>query len=142
MVGPGHVSQRPIVALATLDEGTGAAFCACGDRALAGGVPVSSLARREGTSWSAVGASPDGVNALAVFDAGPGPRLYAAVSSSGGLYGWDGASWELLAALGDPITPGSTRWYQTYCTYCRDPNVCPAPSGDGFNVNSGLRIVW
>jgi plastocyanin len=45
------------------------------------------------------------------------------------------------AALGDPIAPGSTRWYQTYY---RDANLafCPTPTGSSFNITNGLAIVW
>jgi hypothetical protein len=45
------------------------------------------------------------------------------------------------AALGDPIAPGSTRYYQTYY---RDPNLafCPSPQGDAWNVTNGVRVVW
>jgi hypothetical protein len=45
------------------------------------------------------------------------------------------------AALGDPIAPGSTRYYQTYY---RDPSptFCPAPTGNTFNATNGLVIVW
>jgi hypothetical protein len=42
------------------------------------------------------------------------------------------------AALGDPIAPGSTRYYQAYY---RDPigSFCPPQT---FNVSSGTAIVW
>jgi hypothetical protein len=45
------------------------------------------------------------------------------------------------ASLGDPIAPGSTRWYQVYY---RDPDLsfCPSPGGDSFNISSGQVIVW
>jgi len=45
------------------------------------------------------------------------------------------------AALGDPIAPGSTRYYQSWY---RDPNAtfCPAPQGSTFNVTSGFQITW
>ncbi len=45
------------------------------------------------------------------------------------------------AALGDPIAPGTTRYYQTYY---RDPNssFCPNPPGNTWNVSSGLSILW
>ena len=45
------------------------------------------------------------------------------------------------AALGDPIAPGSTRYYQTYY---RDPNLsfCAAPAGNSWNVSSAMRIQW
>jgi hypothetical protein len=44
------------------------------------------------------------------------------------------------AALGDPISPGQTRSYQTYY---RDPvlGFCPAP-GDSWNVSNAVRIAW
>jgi hypothetical protein len=45
------------------------------------------------------------------------------------------------AALGDPINPGDTRYYQVYY---RDPNLsfCPAPTGNSWNVSSGIAISW
>ena len=45
------------------------------------------------------------------------------------------------ANLGDPIAPGSTRWYQVYY---RDPALtfCPNPPGNSWNASSGYRIVW
>ena len=43
--------------------------------------------------------------------------------------------------LGDPIAAGSTRFYQAYY---RDANAsfCPAPTGNTFNISSGLSILW
>ena len=45
------------------------------------------------------------------------------------------------ANLGDPIAPGSTRYYQVYY---RDPNLgfCPSPPGNSWNVSSGYQILW
>lgn len=45
------------------------------------------------------------------------------------------------AAAGDPIAPGSTRYYQTYY---RDPApaFCAAPVGNTFNITNGLFITW
>jgi hypothetical protein len=45
------------------------------------------------------------------------------------------------AALGDPIAPGSTRYYQAYY---RDPvlSFCASPPGDSWNVSSGIIVVW
>jgi hypothetical protein len=45
------------------------------------------------------------------------------------------------AALGSPIAPGATRYYQTYY---RDPNLayCPAPQGDSWNVTNGVVVSW
>jgi hypothetical protein len=45
------------------------------------------------------------------------------------------------AAMGDPIVPGTTRFYQVYYRDS-DPNFCPAPTGGRFNVTNGVRIVW
>jgi DNA-binding beta-propeller fold protein YncE len=45
------------------------------------------------------------------------------------------------AALGDPIAPGSIRYYQVYH---RDPApaFCPTPTGGTFNVTNAYRITW
>ena len=45
------------------------------------------------------------------------------------------------ASLGDPISPGSTRYYQVYY---RDPDpvFCPTPPGGSFNISNGLRVIW
>jgi hypothetical protein len=45
------------------------------------------------------------------------------------------------AQLGDVLTPGSTRYYQTYY---RDPNLafCPQPVGDSWNVSNGVKVTW
>jgi hypothetical protein len=45
------------------------------------------------------------------------------------------------ASLGDPIAPGSMRWYQVYY---RDPLAfaCPLPGGATFNTSSGRTILW
>ena len=76
--------------------------------------------------------------------AGSLKRLYAKNAVGGGV-GAPGPGDPPIsarsAALGDPIAPGSTRYYQVYY---RDPNqgFCPAPAGDTFNVGNGLAIVW
>jgi hypothetical protein len=45
------------------------------------------------------------------------------------------------AALGNLITAGATRHYQTYY---RDPvlGFCPNPPGNGWNISSGLMLTW
>jgi len=45
------------------------------------------------------------------------------------------------AALGDPISAGSQRFYQVYY---RDPDAafCPTPVGNGWNVTSGAIVNW
>jgi hypothetical protein len=48
---------------------------------------------------------------------------------------------ERSATLGDPIAAGSSRYYQTYYRDS-DPNYCPPPFGDSWNLTNGLRIIW
>ncbi len=45
------------------------------------------------------------------------------------------------AAVGDVITPGTTRYYQTYY---RDPvsSFCPSPAGNTFNISSATVQDW
>ena len=45
------------------------------------------------------------------------------------------------AMLGDPLSPGMTRYYQTYY---RDPNpaFCSSPAGGTFNATGGAAITW
>jgi hypothetical protein len=45
------------------------------------------------------------------------------------------------AALGTPIAPGASRYYQTYY---RDPNLafCPDPPGNSWNVTNGVAVTW
>jgi hypothetical protein len=45
------------------------------------------------------------------------------------------------AALGDPIASGSMRYYQVMYRD-RQASFCPTPSGNAWNVSSGLRIQW
>jgi hypothetical protein len=71
-------------------------------------------------------------------------RLYVEVASSGTTQAPGAGEPSITsrsAALGDPIAPGSTRYYQVYY---RDPSAtfCPSPMGDTFNVGNGLRVAW
>ena len=45
------------------------------------------------------------------------------------------------AALGDALSNGATRYYQTYY---RDPQLgfCPGPAGGSWNISSGVSVVW
>ena len=106
-----------VYALAVFDDGNGPALYAGGYFTSAGGVPVSSIARWDGSTWSGLGSgvatsslSPGFVHALAVFDDGNGPALYAggAFSSAGGvpvssIARWDGSTW---TALGSGVDGG------------------------------------
>jgi hypothetical protein len=71
-------------------------------------------------------------------------RLYTHNASGGVVSAPTGADASITtrsAALGDTIAPGSTRYYQTYY---RDPalSFCPTPTGDAWNVSSGIVIHW
>ena len=45
------------------------------------------------------------------------------------------------ASLGDPIAPGSMRYYQTYYADA-STSFCPSPVGGGWNVTNAVRITW
>jgi hypothetical protein len=71
-------------------------------------------------------------------------RLYVKNASSGTVIAPSPGDLSVSAqsaALGAPITPGSTRYYQVYY---RDPNLafCPPPAGNSFNVGNGMRVKW
>jgi hypothetical protein len=70
-------------------------------------------------------------------------RLYAKQAAAGSITAPQGADLHVhaqSAALGDPITPGSHRYYGVYY---RDPNVlggCPGSST--FNITQQLDVLW
>lgn len=45
------------------------------------------------------------------------------------------------AALGDPLAPGSLRYYQAWYRD-PDPEFCPPPAGSTWNASNGVRLVW
>jgi len=71
-------------------------------------------------------------------------RLYLKNASNGVVLAPEGLEPSISArsaALGDPIAPGSVRYYQVYY---RDPVLafCPAPTGNSWNVTSGVSVSW
>jgi len=99
------LSSIAVQALAVFDDGTGPALYAGGHFGFAGGVPTSGIARWDGTTWSALGS--EGVQgaifALASFDDGTGPALYAGGAfprvdgvSVNHVAKWNGSSWSPL----------------------------------------------
>jgi hypothetical protein len=71
-------------------------------------------------------------------------RLYTRTAVNGRIHvpgAGDPSITARSAALGDPIAPGSERFYQVLY---RDPNssFCPPPQGGSFNATNGLRVVW
>ncbi len=102
----GGGTNGAVHALTEFDDGSGPALYAGGDFTSAGGVPASHIAKWNGTSWSALGSGVSGisVSALAQFDDGSGPAVYAGgdFTSAGGVAAgnyiarWDGTSWSAL----------------------------------------------
>jgi hypothetical protein len=45
------------------------------------------------------------------------------------------------AALGDVIPAGETRFYQAYYRD-PDPNYCPSPTGDTWNIGNAMSVAW
>ena len=84
-------TDAAVTAFAVFDDGSGSALYAGGGFTTIGGVPARGVARWNGTTWSAAGASSYAVHAFAIHDDGGGPALYAGAGSS--VWGWDGAAW-------------------------------------------------
>jgi hypothetical protein len=103
----------PVCALEVHDDGTGPALYVGGFFETAGGVPVTNIARWDGSSWSAVGDGLPGGDApstcavwdMVTFDDGGGNALYAGGSFrfdpevERGVARWDGIAWSPLPDL-------------------------------------------
>ena len=90
--------SAPVDALAVFDDGSGAVLHVGGEFTSAGGAPAQHVARWDGSAWSphAVGMAATRVLALAAFDPGTGPSLYA-----GGRLDfarWDGMRWSAVGS--------------------------------------------
>jgi trimeric autotransporter adhesin len=102
-------------ALAVFDDGSGPALYVGGQFQIAGVPGTNHIARWNGTNWSPLATGMQyglytAVNALAVFDEGAGPRLFAGgdFTNAGGvsvhrIARWDGTAW---SALGNGMTGG------------------------------------
>ncbi len=109
-------------ALTLFDAGDGLRLYAAGAFTHAGGVPADRIARWDGSVWSALPGGGfewrnDEVLALAVYDGGAGPELYAAgnLSRASGLVvdyiaRWDGAQWSKVGSG----TTGTVNALQVY----------------------------
>jgi hypothetical protein len=95
-----------VQALAVFDDGTGPALYAGGHFTSAGGNVVNNIAKWNGSTWSPLGTGTSGtfadnrVFALAVYDDGSGPALYAGgnFTAAGGVTSpfiakWNGSTW-------------------------------------------------
>jgi hypothetical protein len=156
-VGPGLTSHDGLSAissvrsLAVFDDGSGPALYAGGEFDRAGTLAVNHIARWNGTSWSALGAgmgdalgsSFPSVNALAVFDDGSGPGLYAAgeFASAGGqpanrIARWNGSAW---SPLGSGI---GVLGYGVYALASYDDGTGPGLFAAGsFTTAGGLPAI-
>ena len=99
-----------VSAMTVFDDGSGAALYVGGSFTNAGGVAVSNIAKWDGSSWYVLGTGITGgtVKALAVYDDGSGPALYAGgtFTSAGGapainVAKWNGLTWSALG--GGPL---------------------------------------
>ena len=111
-VGGGVTGVDGVYALVVHDDGAGDALYVAGSFTHAGGVPANNVAKWDGTQWSALGSGFRGgfphtiVYALAVFDDGTGPAVFAGGRFIASLhtltYGvgkWNGTSWESTNSL-------------------------------------------
>jgi hypothetical protein len=143
-LGTGMDSE--VVALSVFDDGSGAALCAGGSFGSAGGVTAKAIAKWNGASWSALGTGmsiafggfgvPASVQALASWDSGSGPALYAGgdFMSAGGtaanrIARWQGASWSALGG------GGVSDLVDTFATY--DDGSGPALYAAGSFTSAG-----
>jgi hypothetical protein len=121
LVGPSGVGvDNSVREMTVFDDGSGPALYIAGYFTTAGGVTVNHIARWDDSGWSALaGTSGVGVNAfveaLAVFDDGSGPALYAGggFGAAGGVITnpvakWNGNAWSALAGPSNQGLGGST----------------------------------
>jgi len=85
-------------AMLTFDDGSGPSPYVGGNFTHAGGAPAATIDRRDGHGWAPVGEGLPGwgsigIRALAVYDDGSGPALYAGGYFGVGVARWDGDSW-------------------------------------------------
>jgi hypothetical protein len=122
--------------------GTGAASLANDTLVLnsSGELPTALSILLQGNSSIAAVAFGDGLRCTG----GVLKRLYVRNASGGALsvpQSGDASISARSAALGDLLTAGATRHYQTYY---RDPQLafCPSPAGNSWNISSGLSVLW
>jgi hypothetical protein len=141
-----------VLAMEVFDDGSGPALYVGGGFATAGGEVVNGIARWDGSDWSALtGSSGTGVAgaessviALAVYDDGSGPDLYAGGSftQAGGtssfyIARWDGTDW---SALIGPSGNGTTDTVFTLAVH--DDGTGPSLfAGGTFTSAGGLQAI-
>jgi len=111
MYNPGPFGTNGVVnAICAFDDGGGRALYAGGRFIEAGGNSALNIASWNGEYWSPVGGGlllsggAAEVMALAVYDSGSGPALYASGVIDGAVQRWDGQNWEVVGAgiIGPP----------------------------------------
>ncbi len=148
----GTGTNSDVLALCAFDEGSGPRLFACGAFGTAGGAPASRIARWDGSSWSALGAGLGGgtAQALAVYDDGSGPRLYAGggFSSAGGatanhIASWNGATWAPLLQTqpGGSVINGLSGIVDALCVY-DDGNGPKLYAGGAFGLQRWNGTAW
>jgi len=137
-----------VAALAVYDDGTGPALYAGGGFTIAGGVTVNRIAKWDGSAWSGLsGPSATGTNnvvyALAAYDDGAGPALYAGgyFTTAGGLTvnriaRWDGSAW---SPLGDGLG-GHLNEVLALAVYDDGSSAALYAGGDFFETTGGLTV--
>lgn len=112
----GGLTGSGINAMCVFDDGTGPALFVTGGFSTAGTTPANSIAKWDGSTWSALGSGLEYLGALGggrdltVFDDGTGPALYVAgaIDHAGGvavngIARWNGTNWTALP--GTPLDP-------------------------------------
>jgi hypothetical protein len=140
---PGGGTNSHVHCLTEFDDGSGPALYAGGNFTTAGGISTLRIARWNGTSWSALGAPGGGmssiVSALAVFDDGSGPALYA-----GGMFNladgvsanriarWNGTSWS-------PLGTGMNSWVDALAVFDDGTGAALYAAGN-FTTAGGVTV--
>lgn len=112
---PGEGTNADVYAMVAFDDGTGDALYVGGAFSTVGGAPALNVARwsPDTQTWTALGSGfNNSVYALAVYDDGSGPSLFA-----GGIFNRSGsdsveciARWEPQSARWRPLGPGLDNW--------------------------------
>jgi hypothetical protein len=132
-----------VYALTVFDDGSGPALYAGGYFTTAGGVAANDIAKWNGSSWAPLASGTTGqnsyVDALAMFDDGSGPALYAGghFAAAGGVAAndiakWNGASW---APLGSGVNDLGTPTVDALTVF--DDGAGPALYAGGLFTNVG-----
>ena len=100
-------APSPATTMTFGDIGEGPSLYVAGTFTLAGAAEANGIARWDGSAWHALGGGrppllgQPSVSALAIFDDGSGPALYAAPAFPGPIARWDGEQWQDFSAESD-----------------------------------------